>query len=296
MTHPIAILSSDWHLRTTVPVSRKEPDWFEVMGKRMDYLIGLSNKHGGIPITVAGDVFDRPDPPASLVSWCLERMPSIIAIPGQHDLPQHRLDARMHGAWGAMVKAGTLTDITGKGWHIDRDVGIAIWGMPWGDYEMPMAYPTDLPLLCLMHKYAWLDEKSKHFGAEDDSRVTGLSHMANKFAGICIGDNHVAWRAGRFFNHGSLFSMTSAQVDFEPRVGLFWSDGTITREPCTETKEWQDTVLEVARETQKSGLITELENLDMDNISFESLISVLENKCESRTKTIIRELRQDVFR
>lgn len=294
---PIAILSSDWHLRTTTPVSRAEPDWFPVMRKRMEYLGDLSSKHDGVPLLVAGDVFDRPNPPAALVSWCLDHMPSIIAIPGQHDLPEHRLDARMQGAWGAMVKAGTITDITETGWEIAHN-DLAVWGMPWGQYELPDTYPDEdegLVLVCLMHKYVWMDAKSKHLGAEDDSNVKGLSNMADHFHSICIGDNHVSWRAGRFFNHGSLFSMTSAQVSFEPKVGLLWSDGTLTLEPCTEEKAWQDSVLEVARETRKSGLVAELENLEADNVNFETLVSVLEDKSDDRTKDIIQEMRRSVF-
>ena len=89
--------------------------------------------------------------------------------------------------------------------------------------------------------------------------------------------------------------MTSAQVTFEPRVGLLWSDGTLTLEPCTEEKAWQDSVLEVAKETRKSGLVTELENLEADNVNFETLVSVLEDKSGSGPKQIIRQMRQEIW-
>ena len=89
--------------------------------------------------------------------------------------------------------------------------------------------------------------------------------------------------------------MTSAQVTFEPKVGLLWSDGTLTLEPCTEEKAWQDSVLEVAQEAKKSGLVAELESLETDNVNFETLVSVLEGKCGPKPKAIINEMRRAVW-
>ena len=59
---PVAITTSDWHIRGTVPASRAESDWYEVMDKRIAQVMKLQDELGGAPVIIAGDVFDNPNP------------------------------------------------------------------------------------------------------------------------------------------------------------------------------------------------------------------------------------------
>ncbi len=137
-------MSSDWHLRTVPPASRLEKCWYSVMERRMRQIRELQKRLGEPDILVSGDLFDRANPPASLVSWAIEhlRKMNIACIPGQHDLTGHSYQLRMDGAYGALVKAGVITDLTPGEWHL-RDIGpdgeqqYSVYAMPWNMYEIP---------------------------------------------------------------------------------------------------------------------------------------------------------------
>jgi len=297
---PLAILSSDWHLRVTTPQSRAEPDWFTVMRDRMEYMQAISSDYN-VPIIVAGDIFDRWNPPSELVSWCMDHMPSIWAIPGQHDLPQHRLEARSMGAYGALEKAGRIHNLPAGEWtHISK--GLCVYAMPWGAYDPPKLDAKDHAKVRLgvMHKYAWVTKETGYVGAADSDNVASLSWCNDHFDAVVIGDNHIPWKAGKFFNHGSLFSTTKAQIDHEPREGLLMEDGSIQLLPCTEQKKWVQSVLDEVGETQKSqeteALMSELASLSVDSISFEDVIKRLENESNPGPREIFRELRDHIYR
>jgi len=85
-----AILCSDLHLREDTPICRTD-DYKAAQAKKVEWLQHLADTHC-CPILCAGDVFDNWNISAEMATWAIENMPTMYAIPGQHDLPSHNLE------------------------------------------------------------------------------------------------------------------------------------------------------------------------------------------------------------
>lgn len=296
---PLAILTSDWHLRSKVPASRMETCWYSVMKERMDYLKGLqeslSEKPATIPILAAGDIFDRWNPSSELISWALDNIPdNVWAIPGQHDLPYHDYAGRMEGAYGALVKAGKLRDLHAEEWNTGyRNLGV--WAMPWGHYKPTESKVADVTV-CMIHKYVWATSDTKFPGADTESNVVALKWQ-NLYDTVLIGDNHIPWRVGNCFNHGSLFSMSINQKDHQPRVGVLYDDRTIELLPCTAPKEMREVTTKATTDLSLShAVVQELGTLERDNIAFDAMVARLRDDSHGRIQDILKRLHFNVFR
>ena len=97
---PVALVCSDIHLCHTRPTSRSaEPDWYEAMARRLHQVDEIAS-YQQVPVLCAGDVFDRWNSPPELINFAIKNMPPMWAVPGQHDLPHHRLDeVHRSGLW-----------------------------------------------------------------------------------------------------------------------------------------------------------------------------------------------------
>lgn len=290
MKTPILIMSSDWHLRTVSPASRAEKCWYTVMERRMNQFRELRERLGNPEILVSGDLFDRHDPPSSLVAWAIEHLRGlgIICIPGQHDCLGHRLDERMTGAYGALVRAGVVTDLRAEEWNLRHAeegqlyTHVSVYAMPWGKYTPPVKLKHLAPKVISLHKYVWATDNSRYPGADESARVTGITELGNLADVVSIGDNHCTWRVSNFLNHGSLFSTTSAQKEHAHHLGILYSDGSYDwmRFP-EESVEWVDvSVNSVVPGADK--FIEELKSLEIDAVCFrEQLDGLSENLDEN---------------
>jgi len=298
---PILIMSSDWHLRTVPPASRLEKCWYSVMERRMRQIRELQKRLGEPDILVSGDLFDRANPPASLVSWAIEhlRKMNIACIPGQHDLTGHSYQLRMDGAYGALVKAGVITDLTPGEWHL-RDIGpdgeqqYSVYAMPWNMYEIPTKLKHRAPKVISLHKYVWATDNSKYPGADESARVTGITELGNLADVVSIGDNHISWRVGNFLNHGSLFSTTSAQKEHAHHLGILYSDGSYDWMRFPEISvEWVENP--VCPEVPGADkFIEELKNLEIDSVCFREQLDSLAENLDENGKKSYRELTESL--
>ena len=108
----IAILCSDLHLSLTKPACRADKDWMEVQAH---YLKQLEDTAGNLPIFCAGDIFDRWNAPPELINFALRNLPDdMLCVPGQHDLPNHRLDEKHRSGYGVLSNAGKIEDLSNK--------------------------------------------------------------------------------------------------------------------------------------------------------------------------------------
>lgn len=288
------ITTSDWHLRTTVPVSRAEPDWFPIMETKILSLFALA---GETPILIAGDIFDRPDPPSSLVSWAISAFRQakgpIYCTPGQHDLKNHVLADRMDGAYGALVKAGVIVDLPINEWY-DIKPYVAIYAMPWGEYQLPIdPPPRDRLTVAAVHKYAWITDNTKYVGATGESNVLAISSYAQHFDAVAIGDNHISWNSGKFINHGSLFGFASNQKDHVPFIGVLTDKGYEARRfPDPVPAQWQ-TNLEVVSPASAGSVVDYLKTQGNAQVNFkESLRRLSEESTDNTQRGIYTELNQ----
>jgi len=285
------ITTSDWHLRQSPPCSRAETSWYEVMEAK---ILDLFQIAGITPILIAGDLFDRPDPPASLVSWAIsmfeQAIGDVYCIPGQHDLKNHVLADRMDGAYGALVKAGSIIDLPHGSWY-EINPGVAIWSMPWGEYTLPNTPCPAKRGVAALHKYTWITNNTKYVGATGESNVLGISSYAQYFTGIAIGDNHQSWSSGKFVNHGSLFGFASNQQNHVPLLGVLADDGYAAHLfPDSIPAVWQPS-LAVSSLAETQSVVEYLKTADNAQVNFrESLRRMAEENSDAEQRKVYTEL------
>ncbi len=79
-----AIFVSDIHLSAKPPALRHlEPNWFEAMARPIREMRRLAEKLD-VPVICGGDIFDFWNPPAELISFAIQELPKLYAVPGQH--------------------------------------------------------------------------------------------------------------------------------------------------------------------------------------------------------------------
>jgi DNA repair exonuclease SbcCD nuclease subunit len=233
----IAILCADIHLSQTAPIWRSaEPDWYEAMKRPLDELKELQAQYN-CPIFCAGDVFHQWNSPAELINFALDYLPTMYAIPGQHDLPNHSINEMERSAFWTLVKADKikLLNYGEENWDDCAEHHIAIWGFPYGN-EIQQINRKNQKRVCLAiaHEYKWISGHSFK-GADSKDRIArGGKWINNKWNGydvVVYGDNHSAFTIKQknttFFNCGSLMRRHSDQLNYKPMVGLLTKRGEI---------------------------------------------------------------------
>jgi DNA repair exonuclease SbcCD nuclease subunit len=251
----VAIACADIHLCHTAPVCRSgEPDWYRAMARPLDQLRALQEKYD-CPILCAGDVFDRWNSPPELINWAIKHMPKqVYAIPGQHDLPQHRLEDVRKSAYWTLVEAGAIENIPNNSeliFHINMDRDFVVQGFPWGkEIEFPEELKDnnhDLHI-AVAHQYRWI--QGHHYpGADPNQKVVAAAKQLKAFDVCIFGDNHSGFlttigTTTYVFNCGTLMRRKTDEADYKPQVGLIYSDGSVV-------PHFLDTTLDELDETVK---------------------------------------------
>lgn len=222
-----AILSSDWHIRPTVPVCRTD-DFITAMWKKVDFILDLAVKHQA-PILIAGDLGLRPQWPSWLEEEFIRRVKNakvmIDIIPGQHDLPDHNLELWRKSSIGVLDAAGAVNvfgeGIIGMGW---RD-GL-MFGFPYGvEMASPMNPKGTMYLIAITHTLV-TEKEPEDFLKGAQSAISLLKKFPS-YSLILTGDNHkpfVIEHNGRLLvNPGSMMRTSANQVDHKPRVYLWYA-------------------------------------------------------------------------
>lgn len=240
MSKPILIMTSDWHLREDTPVARTD-DYAEAQWHALKRINQLSYQYD-IPVLHAGDLVHkwRPIKP-SLYPGFFGRVNQMLpkqffVVPGQHDLPEHRLELLNESALQLLMpyrgsilwQAGVWTEIV---------KGVRVRAYPYGTTPEP-ADRTDGFKICAAHFLTW--HKDKPFpGCKDDNAMTVLKRLKG-YDLILVGDNHqtfqVEYRARTLLSPGSLMRMTAKQMEHKPAVFLLYRNGTIKRMPLPVRK------------------------------------------------------------
>lgn len=206
-----AILTSDWHLRETVPVCRTD-DFWKVQVNKVNFIHALQRKYD-CPVIHAGDLFHYWKPSPYLLSMSINNLPDqFVTVYGQHDLPQHNLNLKEKSGIYVLESANRLTVLDGCSWGqtpktASLEIGgrkILVWHNftyvgkdPWPGITSPKAY-------LLLEKY-------KQF----DLIVTGDNHQSFTF------NNQ---NGNLLVNPGSLTRQNADQIDFQPKVYLWYAD------------------------------------------------------------------------
>lgn len=286
---PIALLLSDIHLSLLQPSCRNDKDWLAVQAHYLEWVRSF-----GLTVICAGDIFDRWNPPPELINFALKHLPDrMVCVPGQHDLPLHRVDLMHRSGYGVLVESKKIVDISG-GQYVQWP-GLVARGFGWDEEIEPLTERQGKrPHIAVIHRYCWTEGKS-YPGAPENANVNCYKKNLKGYDAAVFGDNHKGF-CGRLdkvsvMNCGGFIRRKSDEIDYEPQVGLLMEDGTIKRQridtsidsfyPIDEQRP------EVAFDMQK--FVDGLEGLGEAGLDFKQAVKqhLKKEDLDSETKEII---------
>jgi len=192
-----AIFVSDIHLSHLAPALRSnEPDWYEAMARPVRELRRLAGKLN-VPVICAGDVFDKWSPPAELITFAIQELPEMYAVPGQHDLKHHSYeDIEKSGYW-TLVEAGVIHHL--EPGSPQRVNNLELYGFPWKHPITPCPNKNERLKVAVIHAYCW-EGQYKYLNAPESGNVRNFK--LSGYDAAVIGDNHIGWARGKVCNCG----------------------------------------------------------------------------------------------
>jgi hypothetical protein len=250
---------------------------------------------GLFPIICAGDLFDRWNVEPELINFALKHLPDgMICVPGQHDLPNHRLDQVHRSGYGVLVEAGKIRCIAGK---VTGNLGngFVAHGFGWGQDIQPYLKKDTLHHLAVVHQYIWTVGNS-YVGAPMESHLSSLMKKLKGYQVATFGDNHQKFlkklKTGTtVFNCGGFIRRKSDEMDYHPAVGILMDDGSI-REHLLDTsadKFHENTRAKEDVPVNMKEFIDGLEALGEHGLNFREAVEnyLHDQKINEQTKRII---------
>lgn len=302
----IAIFLADIHLSLKAPVWRSaEPDWLEAQARVLLEIDDLQLEYE-CPIICAGDIFDRNKKIADgwnaspeLINFVLTYLPeNMIAVPGQHDLPNHQYQDIYRSAYWTLVKVKKIRDI-----KFENPIGIdnlRIFGFPPGFPIDPCPYKKEgLIHIAVVHDYVWIPGCSYPNAPEEKKfgkRIAGVKN--DKWMGydiIVYGDNHKGFihqvENTIIFNCGTLMRRKSDEIDYRPQVGLLLESGKVVSHYLDISKDKYLDTMDIAEkpDLDMTGFIDGLEKLGATALDFRDAIKMFlhRGKTSDEAKEII---------
>jgi hypothetical protein len=305
---PDAILSSDWHLRLDTPLCRTD-DYLEAQMRKIKFIKSLSDDHGGIPVIMAGDLFNKwwigpAKESKEFIADLIKELPWIIMVPGQHDLPYHNLELLPKSGLAILEAAGIVDilinqlSILGQQptHRLPGKIPIDITGFPYGvKYCDLKTRAKGIRTICVMHHLVMADKEKAWPGAEEE-RASKLLKKLKGYDVILTGDNpkqFVLEKDKRLLvNPGSMMRMKSDQEDHIPAVYLWWAESnTIEARPLPMEEgviSQEHIETEEKREERISAFVTRLSDDVEVGLSFRENLEVHMKK--NKTKKSPKEL------
>ena len=291
-----AIVCSDIHLSNNPPIARSnEPDWYAAQARILKQLKRVSDNER-VPIICAGDIFDRYNPPPSLINFAIENLPKMYAIPGQHDLPYHDYENLQKSAYKTLMMAGNITTSNEIGWPIGN---LVLTGFPWNaKITPPIKTLKDKLSVAVVHKYIWA-VGINYPGASKESNVSGFKKELARYNTAIFGDNHKSFSSviGQCFtyNCGCLIKRHQDDRDTSNGVGLLMSNGSVKFHELDYSEDvWIDDPEEktTAISPELEEFVTELMDMQTSNLDFREVVLnyILDNKVEAGVAKLIKEL------
>jgi hypothetical protein len=230
----------------------------------------------------------------------------VHAIPGQHDLPMHRLEDVKKSAYWTLVEAGVVEDIwtgSNNGWVVKNRLHVN--GFPWGTEVCKLEGREDCldshgVQLSLAHRYVWVKGHS-YPNALVEQRLDSLQTCLDGYDVAVFGDNHQAFLAEsgncQVVNCGCLIRRKSDEREYTPSVWLISGRGGVSQIALdTSGDRWLESSeaasLEGSINPDLDRFVEELGGLDADQLNFrDDLLRYIDvNKVGLGTKSIIMEV------
>jgi DNA repair exonuclease SbcCD nuclease subunit len=223
MKIPDFILTADWHLREDTPVCRTDNFW-ETQWKKVDFVSELQKKHD-CPVLHAGDLFDHWKPSPYLLSKTIEHLPKeFYTVYGNHDLLYNNLDLKEKNGVHVLEKAGKLKILNEASWGQIPNKGSFIFELEKPKKGEELWVSEKHRKILVWHKFVYVG-KEPFPGAKGKAR--SILNKYPQFDLIVTGDNHQSFVYlfdGRLLvNCGSLMRQTADQINFEPKVWLYYA-------------------------------------------------------------------------
>jgi len=227
----LSIHVSDLHLSHIPPIARSaEMNWYRTQADYLHQLRAMQDLYSA-PIIVAGDIFNSYKEPAELVNYLIDVMPIVHAIPGQHDLPFHRLEDIHKSVYWTLVKAGKIKNLSA----VPMRVSDRLWamGFPYGVKVHPLE-GYGQPCVAVIHSYVWIKGKC-YPGAPKERRLARWEECLRGYFAAAFGDNHQGFisHIGKtsVINCGTFMRRRIDEIDYKPQVGLLLSSGKFVWTP-----------------------------------------------------------------
>ena len=210
---PTAILTSDWHLREDTPTCFTG-NWHQEQWKAVEIIRHLQAEYK-CPVLHAGDLFHHWKPSPGLISQALWFLPEDFhTIYGQHDLPQHNWELREKSGLNTLKVAGAV-----------KVLSVCHYGQEPNDPTIRACELTKQKNVLVWHHLTYIQ---KPFPGASGGMAEGILRKYPQFSLICTGDNHcsftVEYKGRRLVNPGNLTRQTAAQIDYQPRVALWYAE------------------------------------------------------------------------
>jgi DNA repair exonuclease SbcCD nuclease subunit len=256
-----------------------------------------------IPLLVSGDIFDKWKPSPELLKLCIEILPEMVVIPGQHDLPRHSIGLYHQSGLGVLEAAGVATVLKnpkGEDYYPDKDWGNDKWfvtGYPFGSEPRLFDGRTARRSICMIHELvAYTKQPFPNAGAE---KARGVLGRLEGYDVVLSGDNHQQFvlkhRNRLLVNPGCIFRANASLVDHIPKIYLWYSkDNTIEEVPIPI----EDGVIirdhiekENERNNKRSVYIEKMKNDYSVGLKFKDNLTqhMVENKTSKPVKEIVWE-------
>lgn len=280
---PDAILTGDWHLREDQPVCRTD-NFLKTQWKVIDFITDLQRKFN-CPVWHSGDLFNHWKPSPGLLSKALHHIPdNFWTIYGNHDLPQWNLELAFKCGIYTLIKAGKIQLFNEVHWN----------GKPKkGSLFLP---GVDMKIL-VWHVMTWIKESP--FPGCEDPQARRILKKYPDYDLILTGHNHKSFTTtlnGRLLvNPGSITRQNADQINFKPRVYLWYADANSIEKvylPDTEdviSREHID--IKKQRDNRIDAFISKLNNNFKGGVTFEGNLEKLmqKNKVKQPIKDIIQK-------
>ena len=297
----VAAVISDVHMRHLRPVSVITDDWYQLMEKTFAAVGQIVKQHSrkgdSIPLLCCGDLFHHWNVPPELLNFALVHFPQCIAIPGQHDLPYHRLKDVQRSAYWTLAVANRISPLV-PGVPYPLNDHVTVYGFPWGSEVTPPKEPLTGFNVALIHAYIWT-RGHEYIGADKSSHLKKWAKRLTGYKVACFGDNHSGFMKTNgeqtILNCGSLFRARSDEAHYRPSVGLIWSNGKVTREelPLLYKMMTKEQVVKSIEENAGGfeEFIEEVRSLSCSIFNFQDVV------CELMERRKVRiEVREAVMR